>query len=149
MMYGQSRIFFVMARDGLLPRGLAKVSPRTGAPTLITVVTGVSVAAVAGFFRLDEIAELANAGTLVAFISVGACLMILRRRFPELPRLFRCPAPYVVGTLAILGCIYLFISLPSSTITRFALWNVIGLVIYFAYGRRHSEAREPKPVAAA
>lgn len=149
MMYGQSRIFFVMARDGLLPRGLAKVSPRTGAPTLITLVTGVSVAAVAGFFRLDEIAELANAGTLVAFIAVGACLMILRRRFPELPRLFRCPAPYVVGTLAILGCIYLFISLPSSTITRFALWNVIGLVIYFAYGRRHSEAREPKPVAAA
>jgi APA family basic amino acid/polyamine antiporter len=149
MMYGQSRIFFVMARDGLLPRGLAKVSPRTGAPTLITVVTGVSVAAVAGFFRLDEIAELANAGTLVAFISVGACLMILRRRFPELPRLFRCPAPYVVGTLAILGCIYLFISLPSSTMVRFFLWNVIGLVIYFAYGRRHSDAREQTPVAAA
>ena len=149
MMYGQSRIFFVMARDGLLPRGLAKVSPRTGAPTLITLVTGVSVAAVAGFFRLDEIAELANAGTLVAFIAVGACLMILRRRFPDLPRLFRCPAPYVVGTLAILGCIYLFISLPSSTMVRFFLWNVIGLVIYFAYGRRHSDAREQTPVAAA
>jgi APA family basic amino acid/polyamine antiporter len=149
MMYGQSRIFFVMARDGLLPRRLAKVSPRTGAPTLITLVTGVSVAAVAGFFRLDEIAELANAGTLVAFIAVGACLMILRRRFPDLPRLFRCPAPYVVGTLAILGCIYLFISLPTSTITRFALWNVIGLAIYFAYGRRRSEARKLAPATAA
>jgi APA family basic amino acid/polyamine antiporter len=149
MMYGQSRIFFVMARDGLLPRRLAKVSPRTGAPTLITLVTGISVAAVAGFFRLDEIAELANAGTLVAFIAVGACLMILRRRFPDLPRLFRCPAPYVVGTLAILGCIYLFISLPSSTMVRFFLWNVIGLVIYFAYGRRHSDAREQTPVVAA
>ncbi|MFZ3484731.1 amino acid permease [Sphingomonas sp. 3-13AW] len=148
MMYGQSRIFFVMARDGLLPRGLAKVSPRTGAPTLITVVTGVSVAAVAGFFRLDEIAELANAGTLVAFISVGACLMILRRRFPDLPRLFRCPAPYVVGTLAILGCIYLFVSLPTSTMVRFFLWNVVGLVIYFAYGRRHSDAREPAAAGA-
>ncbi|MFV0623696.1 amino acid permease [Sphingomonas sp. ac-8] len=149
MMYGQSRIFFVMARDGLLPRRLAKVSPRTGAPTLITLVTGVSVAAVAGFFRLDEIAELANAGTLVAFVAVGACLMILRRRFPEMPRLFRCPAPYVVGTAAILGCLYLFISLPQSTITRFFLWNVIGLVLYFAYGRRHSEARRPVPVPAA
>lgn len=148
MMYGQSRIFFVMARDGLLPRRLAKVSQRTGAPTLITLVTGVSVAAVAGFFRLDEIAELANAGTLVAFIAVGACLMILRRRFPDLPRLFRCPAPYLVGTLAILGCIYLFISLPTSTITRFALWNVAGLVLYFAYGRRRSEARNAEPVAA-
>jgi APA family basic amino acid/polyamine antiporter len=113
------------------------------------VVTGVSVAAVAGFFRLDEIAELANAGTLVAFISVGACLMILRRRFPDLPRLFRCPAPYVVGTLAILGCIYLFVSLPTSTMVRFFLWNVIGLVIYFAYGRRHSDAREPAAVAGA
>ncbi|WP_252254697.1 amino acid permease, partial [Escherichia coli] len=71
MMYGQSRIFFVMARDGLLPRGLATVSKRTGSPTLITLLTGLSIAAVAGFFRLDEIAELANAGTLIAFISVG------------------------------------------------------------------------------
>ncbi len=138
MMYGQSRIFFTMARDGLLPRGLAKVSPRTGAPTLITLLTGVVIAAVAGFFRLDEIAELANAGTLLAFIAVGACLMVLRKRAPDMARLFRCPAPYVVGTLAILGCIYLLFSLPASTIVRFLIWNAIGLVAYFAYGRRHS-----------
>ena len=145
MMYGQSRIFFVMARDGLLPRGLAKVSPRTGAPTLITLITGISIAAVAGFFRLDEIAELANAGTLVAFISVGACLMVLRKRAPDMKRLFKCPAPYVVGTLAILGCLYLLFSLPSSTIVRFCLWNVIGLAIYVAYGRRRSDLRAPLP----
>ena len=143
MMYGQSRIFFVMARDGLLPRHLATISPRTGAPTLITLVTGVAIAAIAGFFRLDEIAELANAGTLVAFMAVGACLMILRRTAPDVPRLFRCPAAYVVGTAAILGCLYLFISLPSSTIIRFFLWNAAGLVIYFAYSRRSSEARRP------
>ena len=138
MMYGQSRVFFVMARDGLLPRRLATVSPRTGAPTLITVLTGLSIAAVAGFFRLDEIAELANAGTLLAFIAVGACLMVLRRYAPEVPRLFRCPAPYLVGSLAILGCLYLLSSLPSATIVRFLIWNAIGLVAYWAYGRRHS-----------
>lgn len=138
MMYGQSRIFFVMARDGLLPRALAKVSPRTGAPTLITLLTGASIAVVAGLFRLDEIAELANAGTLLAFIAVGACLMVLRRRAPDAPRLFRCPAPYLVGTLAILGCLYLLFSLPTATIARFIIWNAIGLVAYFAYGRRHS-----------
>lgn len=139
MMYGQSRVFFVMARDGLLPRRLAKVSQRTGAPTLITVLTGVTIALVAGIFRLDEIAELANAGTLLAFISVGACLMVLRRTAPDAKRLFRAPAPYVVGMLTILGCLYLMVSLPPMTLVRFAGWNVIGLVIYFAYSRRHSD----------
>ena len=111
MMYGQSRIFFVMARDGLLPRALSKVSPRTGSPVLITGVTGVFVAAIAGFFRLDEIAELANAGTLLAFIAVAVCMMILRKRSPELPRVFKCPQPYLIGTLAVIGCAYLIHSL--------------------------------------
>ncbi|GGB26782.1 amino acid transporter [Sphingomonas metalli] len=141
MMYGQSRIFFVMARDGLLPARLATVSPRTGAPTRITLLTGASIALVAGFFRLDEIAELANAGTLIAFISVGVCLIVLRRTAPHAARLFRCPAPYVVGTGAVLGCLYLLWSLPSTTLTRFAIWNAIGLAVYVAYGRRASLAR--------
>lgn len=145
MMYGQSRIFFVMARDGLLPRVFSKINPRTGTPTLITLVTGVLIAVVAGFFKLDEIAELANAGTLIAFIAVAGCMMILRRRSPELVRIFRCPAPYVVGTAAILGCLYLFFSLPSSTLLRYAIWIVIGLAVYLAYGRRHSDAAEPGP----
>jgi APA family basic amino acid/polyamine antiporter len=146
MMYGQSRIFFVMARDGLLPRKLSEVSPRTGSPILITAITGVLVAAVAGFFRLDEIAELANAGTLLAFIAVGACMMVLRKRSPDLPRVFRCPQPYLVGTLAILGCLYLLFSLPSATLVRFVLWNVIGIAAYLLYGRRHSMAAKNKPV---
>ena len=137
MMYGQSRIFFVMARDGLLPRVLSKVSAK-GSPVLVTGITGVFVAAVAGFFRLDEIAELANAGTLIAFIAVASCMMILRRRAPEIARVFRCPAPFVVGTLAVLGCLYLMISLPEKTLVRFALWNVVGLAFYVLYGRARS-----------
>ena len=141
MMYGQSRIFFVMARDGLLPQRLARVSPRSGAPTLITVLTGLAIAAVAGFFRLDEIAVLANAGTLLAFIAVGASLIVLRRTAPDARRLFRCPAPMLVGGLAIAGCLYLLASLPSSTILRFLIWNGVGILIYLAYGRRHSLER--------
>jgi len=139
MMYGQSRIFFVMARDGLLPRRLSEVSPRTGSPTKITAITGVFVALVAGFFRLDEIAELANAGTLIAFISVALCMMVLRKRAPELKRVFSCPQPYLVGSLAIAGCLYLLFSLPSTTLERFALWNLAGLVLYFLYGRSRSQ----------
>jgi APA family basic amino acid/polyamine antiporter len=138
MMYGQSRIFFVMARDGLLPRRLSVVSSRKGAPVLITAITGLFVAAFAGFLRLDEIAELANAGTLLAFISVAACMMILRQRSPELPRIFRCPWPRVVGTLAIVGCIYLIFSLPSKTLYRFFLWNLLGIAVYFLYSRSRS-----------
>ncbi|MPT48661.1 MAG: amino acid permease [Sphingobium sp.] len=138
MMYGQSRIFFVMARDGLLPRSLSTVSPRTGSPVRITAITGVFVALVAGFFRLDEIAELANAGTLIAFIAVALCMMVLRKRAPELKRVFSCPAPYLVGSLAVLGCLYLLFSLPASTLERFALWNLAGLVFYFLYSRSRS-----------
>ena len=124
------------------------MSPRSGAPTLITLLTGLSIAAIAGIFKLDEIAEMANAGTLLAFISVALCMMVLRRRAPELPRLFRCPQPYVVGTLAILGCIYLILSLANHTLIRFAVWNAAGLAIYFVYGRTRSRARVEVPAAA-
>jgi APA family basic amino acid/polyamine antiporter len=130
MMYGQSRIFFVMARDGLLPKRLSTVSARTGTPVLITAVTGAFVALTAGFFRLDEIAELANAGTLLAFVTTAASMMVLRRSAPDAPRVFRCPAPNVVGMLAILGCFYLFLSLPGLTIQRFLMWNAAGYGIY-------------------
>jgi APA family basic amino acid/polyamine antiporter len=135
-----------MSRDGLLPRRLSLVSARTGSPALITGLTGVFVAAVAGFFRLDEIAELANAGTLIAFISVAACMMILRKRSPDMPRIFRCPAPYLVGTLAILGCVYLLFSLPGHTLMRFFVWNLIGIACYLAYGRSRSLAGKGHPV---
>lgn len=137
-MYGQSRIFFAMARDGLLPRSLANVHPRLGTPVVVTIATGVFVAAIAGFFPLGEIAELSNAGTLCAFIAVSACMMILRVREPGRPRIFRCPLPWVVGPLAIAGCLYLFASLPDKTIARFFIWNAVGILVYLAYGMRKS-----------
>lgn len=149
MMYGQSRIFFVMARDGLLPRKLSEVSPRTGSPLLITAITGVFVAAVAGFFRLDEIAELANAGTLIAFIAVAASMMVLRVKRPDLQRVFKCPLPFVVGTLAIVGCLYLLLSLPDKTLIRFVGWNVLGVLVYLAYGRTRSVVKRQAAAAAA
>lgn len=137
-LYGQSRIFFVMSRDGLLPRGLSKVNPRTGTPVAITVFTAILVAALAGVARLDEIAALANAGTLAAFIAVAVCLLVLRKRDPDRPRVFRTPAAWLVGPLAIGGCLYLFWSLPRTTQLWFLAWNAIGVVVYLLYSRRSS-----------
>lgn len=138
-LFGQSRIFFVMARDGLLPRKLAVVSER-GTPVRITLFTATIVAGVAGFFPLDEIAALANAGTLVAFVSVSACMLILRRREPDAPRMFRTPFAPLVGGIAILGCTYLFFSLPSQTQGYFLLWNLGGLLIYLIFANRRKLA---------
>jgi APA family basic amino acid/polyamine antiporter len=136
-LYGQSRIFLAMARDGFLPIGLAKISKR-GTPTRITILTAILVAILAGLLPLDEIAALANAGTLIAFIAVGTCLIVMRRREPDRPRPFRVPLGLLVGAGAILGCLYLFASLPTKTLLWCLLWNGIGLLIYFAYGRSRS-----------
>ncbi len=136
-LFGQSRIFFVMARDGLLPKALAKVS-RRGSPVRITLFTAAIVSVFAAFLPIDEIAALANAGTLTAFAAVGLCLLVLRRRAPELVRPFRTPAAWVVGLGAIFGCFYLFLSLPTKTQAWFGCWNLLGLVVYFAYARRNA-----------
>ena len=135
--YGQSRIFFVMSRDGLLPRGLSKVGKR-GTPVAITLFTAIVTSALAGVARLDEIAALANAGTLIAFVAVSACLLVLRKRDPGRARVFRAPLAWVVGPVAILGCIYLFTSLPTRTQAWCLLWNAFGLLVYAAYARRNS-----------
>lgn len=133
-LFGQSRIFFTMARDGMLPIGLAKVSKR-GAPVRITIFTAAIVSVIAGLLPIEEIAALANAGTLVAFAAVAICMMVLRRRAPDMPRKFRTPLWWLVGAIAVLGCTYLFFSLPSKTQLYFVMWNLLGLVIYFAYAR--------------
>jgi len=135
--YGQSRIFFVMSRDGLLPRGLSKVGKR-GTPVAITVFTAIVTSALAGVARLDEIAALANAGTLIAFVAVATCLLVLRKRDPNRPRVFRTPLAWIVGPVAILGCIYLFMSLPTRTQLWCLLWNAFGILVYLLYARRNS-----------
>lgn len=139
-LYGQSRIFFVMARDGLLPTRLALVSARTGTPVRITVVTAIIVAVLAGLVPLDQIAALANAGTLLAFIAVAVCMLVLRHRAPDQYRIFRSPVPWLVGPGAILGCLYLFSSLSQKTQTFFLCWNVLGFVYYLFWKLRRGNA---------
>jgi basic amino acid/polyamine antiporter, APA family len=139
LMYGQSRIFFVMARDGLLPERLARVHKTRGTPVLMTVLTGIVVAVIAAMVPLDKIALLANAGTLCAFIAVAVCMMVLRVRDPNRPRAFRTPLPWVVGPVCVLGCLYLFLTgLPAFTQWWFVIWNGVGLALYFLYGMRAS-----------
>ena len=138
-LYGQSRIFLVVARDGFLPSALAKISAR-GAPVRITLLTAVLVSIIAGILPIDQIAALANAGTLAAFAAVGLCLLVLRRREPGAHRPFRTPAGTLVGILTIAGCAYLFWSLPNRTQLYFLIWNAAGLLLYFGYGMRRSRA---------
>jgi APA family basic amino acid/polyamine antiporter len=137
--YGQSRIFFVMARDGLIPQSLARVSGR-GSPTRITIFTAIVVAILAGLIPLAELAALANAGTLTAFIAVCVCMLVLRRRAPDATRRFRTPWAWPVGIFGILGCLYLIYSLPQRTQLWFLGAHVVGLIIYLVYGARRSVA---------
>lgn len=135
--YGQSRIFFVMARDGMLPKGLAKLSSR-GSPVRITLFTAAVVSVLAGFIPLGELAALANAGTLLAFSSVALCMLLMRRRAPDAERTFRAPLPWLVGGVAVFGCLYLFINLPHKTQFWFLIWNIFGLLVYFLYSRKRA-----------
>ena len=136
--YGQSRIFFTVARDGLLPSSLARVSAR-GTPVRITIFTAIVTSVFGGLIPLASIAALANAGTLAAFIAVCAAMLVLRRREPNAERKFRAPAATLVATVGILGCLYLFISLPNRTQIFFLSAQVIGLVLYAIYGSRAAE----------
>jgi APA family basic amino acid/polyamine antiporter len=136
--YGQSRIFFTVARDGLLPSSLARVSSR-GTPVRITVFTAIVTSVFAGLIPLTAIAALANAGTLAAFVAVCAAMLVLRRREPDRERRFRAPAATLVGAVGILGCLYLFYSLPQRTQLFFLAAQVIGVVLYFIYGGRAAE----------
>ncbi len=143
MMYGQSRIFFVMARDGLLPSVVARVNAK-GSPALITLLTGIFVAIFAGFVPLKKIAELSNAGTLIAFVAVSVSMIVLRIRKPELQRVFKTPVFWLTGGLAIAGCIFIFSSLPKESQIFTLIWMAIGLCFYFAYGRWNSRLRKAR-----
>jgi APA family basic amino acid/polyamine antiporter len=138
---GQPRIFFSMARDGLLPAWATKVHPRYRTPYLTTILTGVAVAGFAAVTNLNEMVELTNIGTLFAFILVAVGVIVLRRTHPEQPRPFRAPWVPWVPLGAVVCCGYLMLQLPKVTWVRFGLWMAIGLVIYFGYGRARSRLR--------
>jgi APA family basic amino acid/polyamine antiporter len=138
LMLGQSRVLFAMSRDHLLPPGLGQVHPRWGTPYKITIFTGVVVAVLAGFIPLGTLAELVNIGTLFAFVLVSIGVWLLRRSRPELHRSFRVPMINVLPWLSAAASLYLMLNLPGETWLRFLIWMVIGVALYFGYGRRRS-----------
>ena len=142
LLYGQSRILFAMSRDGLLPRRISQVNPRTRTPVFIIGLLGVVFAALAAIVPLTEIVELVNIGTLFAFVVVNIGVVILRRTRPDLPRGYRVPFVPIFPIIGTLLCRYLMFDLPGTTWARFAIWMAIGIVIYFVYGIRHSRLRQ-------
>lgn len=139
MMYGQTRVFFALSRDGLIPESICKVHPKYGTPHIVTIVCGIAVALVAGFTPIGIIAELTNIGTLFAFLVASIGVLVLRYTQPEAERPFRCPAVHFVAPLAVLSCGYLMLNLPYETWERFFIWSAIGFAVYFAYSYRNSE----------
>jgi APA family basic amino acid/polyamine antiporter len=139
---GQPRIFFAMARDGLLPPWAAKVHPRYRTPHVTTILTGVAVATFAAIANINEVVELTNIGTLFAFVLVAIGILVLRRTNPDQPRPFRTPWVPVVPLLAVGSCGYLMVQLPAVTWIRFGVWLGAGLVFYFLYGYRRSALRQ-------
>ena len=142
MMYGQTRLFYAISRDGLLPKVFSRVSPVRQVPFVNTWVTGLLVAFFAGVVPLNKLAELTNIGTLLAFIVVSAGVLVLRKTQPDLKRAFKTPLVPLVPLLAIAFCSYLVLQLPLTTWISFVTWLLVGLVIYFIYGRKHSTLNE-------
>lgn len=138
LLLGQSRVFFAMSRDRLLPPGFSAISQRFGTPIRTSITTGIVVALISTFVPLSELAELVNIGTLFAFILVALGVLVLRRTRPDLHRAFRCPGVPVVPILAVLASFYLMLNLPAATWIRFIVWMLIGFAVYFTYSARHS-----------
>jgi APA family basic amino acid/polyamine antiporter len=139
--YGQPRIFFAMARDGLLPQWAAKLHPRTRIPWATTLFTGIFVASWSLIGDAGETYDLTNIGTLFAFMLVSIGVLVLRYKEPDRPRPFKVPFPWVVCTLSGAACVFIMYGLPRAAWERFGAWLVIGLALYFAYGFRHSRLR--------
>jgi len=138
MIYGQTRIFFVMARDGLLPEGLTKMHKRFKTPYVVTLFTGVAVAIAAALFPVGQLADISNSGTLFAFFMVSIAVLILRRTDPNRNRPFKTPLVWIIAPLSAAGCAFLFWNLPHDAKMVLPIWGAVGLVIYFAYGFRKS-----------
>lgn len=138
MLFGQTRIFFVMARDGLLPEFLSKIHPKWKTPHIVTLITGAVVAVFAALLPVGQLADISNSGTLFAFFMVAIAVLILRRTQPDRHRPFRTPAVWLVAPLAIFGTVGLYLNLPTDAKLVLPIWGSIGLVVYLLYGRRKS-----------
>jgi len=139
MLMGQPRVFFSMARDGLLPPVFGKIHPKFQTPYIATIITGTVAALVAGLFPIGLLGELVSIGTLLAFVIVSAGILVLRYRSPELVRPFATPLVPFVPILSIIICGLMMYWLPTDTWLRLIIWMAIGLLIYFLYGRHHSK----------
>ena len=144
MLLGQSRIFWTMSRDGLLPPFVAKVHPKFRTPWITTIITGVAVMIPAALFTVREAGSLVSIGTLLAFVIVSAGVLVLRVREPNLPRAFKTPLVWFVAPAGVVSALYLMISLPMRTWERLIIWFVLGMVLYFAYGVRRSKLAKPR-----
>ncbi|MEI7032747.1 amino acid permease [Streptomyces pratensis] len=142
LLLGQTRVFFAMSRDGLLPRFFSKTHPRFRTPYRPTVLLGVLIAIIAGFTSIDELATLVNIGTLFAFVVVALGVIVLRRTRPDLPRAFRTPWVPLLPVASVAASLWLMLNLPVETWVRFGVWMALGVVVYFAYGRSHSRMAE-------
>ncbi len=138
VLYGQVRVFMVMSRDGLLPKIFSKVHPTHKTPHISTIITGTIAAIIAGFIPLDIIVEFLSTGTLFGFIAVSLAVIVLRKTMPNFKRIFKVPGAPVTPIIAIVCCIVLLCGLKLVTWIGFIVWLVIGLIVYFVYGRKHS-----------
>ena len=138
LLYGQARIFFAMSRDGMVPANVCKIHRRFHTPYRVTILGAIFVSIIAGVFPIGMIAEMANIGTLSAFLIASIGVMVLRKTEPDLKRNFKCPAVWLIAPLAVLSCGYLMANLPLATWHRFGFWILFGLCVYFGYSRAHS-----------
>lgn len=144
MMLGQSRVFWAMAGDGLLPEWFSRVHPRFRTPYVTTAVTGTVVGISGGLLPIDVLAEMVSIGTLLAFVLVCGGVWVMRHTRPGVVRPFRTPWVPIVPILGMASCLYLMLGLPLATWVRLIVWMLIGLIVYFAYGRQHSKVGNQK-----
>jgi APA family basic amino acid/polyamine antiporter len=138
MLLGQSRVFWTMSKDGLLPEFVNRIHPKFRTPWITSIVTGIGVAIFSALLTVREAGSLVSIGTLLAFVIVSIGVLVLRVREPNLPRAFKTPAVWFVAPMGAISALYLMIALPMRTWERLVIWFVIGLVVYFAYGYRNS-----------
>jgi len=149
MLLGQSRVFYSMSRDGLLPPFINRVHPRFRTPWITSIITGVVVAFFSAVFTVREAGSLCSIGTLLAFVIVSIGILVLRVREPNLPRTFKTPWVWIVAPLGAISALYLMISLPLTTWLRLVVWFVIGIVVYFGYSVRQSKLARSTALAGA